>query len=851
LARTQRKHPVWQFSLGLLLLYATQPAVCGIRFPPFWFPSAGIAFTLVAWFGRRFALAPLLAGILAAITEALSGSDHGAILDALADGAAAAIEALAGSWFYLALARGGRRLSDPRSAVEFLLLVPGAAALFGASARGALVLANDPQYALADFSSLWLGHALGMLVVAPPVMVGFTPLLVRRGLTHEDAPDAAPLLPGPVGADRLTTGDAIEIAGLALCAGGLGLLLALSPGHRFLAGWQTWGAPLLLIVWSSLRQGLLGGTTVAAAAVAVPLAVLARTGSAGSLALLLQGNLLAQASTGLLVAASASWLRSSERRYRQLVAHVPVVVYSVRLTGDPPMAEVTLVSAASGALLGCPPDQFLGYYSRWLDHVHPVDREVLNAALTQLERQPEPVTCEYRLAPVIPEDWNCVQDPAMPRSRTAGAARPSSTAGIRWVRDTLAPQRDQDGRLTGWEGVLTDITEQRTLADDLRRTSSMLHALVNNLPAGVFFVQGTKGRPILVNARARQLLGQREDAVLAHVSSVYRLHRPDATPYPVDELPVTQALRDGRTMMCDDIVVHRPDGRRVPLVTWAAPVQLTGAEPDAAVWVLEDLTALHQAEAARRETEGRLRAVVETMGEALVVLGRNGEIVDANQAAANLFVSDHETLLGQTLAELGWEYTREDGEPLDELEHPVSVTLRTGRPVRGLLIGLRCKGGIGAKKWVLVNAMPLGSPPAGVVATLTDLTQYQHYREVARASEARFRAIIDTLPLAVILFDADLCPTYGNRALLHLTGYSLSEIASPRDIANKLHADDLSEVRSLADSALAGTSVQGDCRIRAGDGSEKRIHLFLEPQRDGEQVTGLTVMMAELSAVMN
>src|SRR3984957_7414391 len=142
-----------------------------------------------------------------------------------------------------------------------------------------------------------------------PLFACLTPWLVRKGFTAEDPPEAAPQLPGPIGADNLTPGDAVEIAGLAICAGGLGLLLAIAPGHQLLAGWQMWGAPLLLIVWASLRQGLRGGTVVACAAVAVPLAVLAIGPTHAPLSLLLQGNLLAQAGTGLLVAASASWLR--------------------------------------------------------------------------------------------------------------------------------------------------------------------------------------------------------------------------------------------------------------------------------------------------------------------------------------------------------------------------------------------------------------------------------------------------------------------------------------------------------------------------------------------------------------
>src|SRR5262249_31697811 len=115
------------------------------------------------------------------------------------------------------------------------------------------------------------------------------------------------------------------------------------------------------------------------------------------------------------------------------------------------------------------------------------DRELVQASVAQVCRHRQPVTCEYRLA--------------------GGPAAPS----VRWVRDTLVPALGPDGRLLGWEGVVEEITEQRALAQDLRRTTNMFHTLVANLPAGVFFVHAPSGRPILVNARARKLLGQRED----------------------------------------------------------------------------------------------------------------------------------------------------------------------------------------------------------------------------------------------------------------------------------------------------------------------------------------------------
>jgi PAS domain-containing protein len=467
----------------------------------------------------------------------------------------------------------------------------------------------------------------------------------------------------------------------------------------------------------------------------MPLFALSANPPSGTAWLLLQGNLLAQAGTGLLVASSASWVRCSERRYRQLVAHVPVVVYSVRLTGDPPHSEVTLISAATATLLGCQPEQLLGDHRRWLERIHPNDREVFRAALAQLELHSEVVTCEYRFAAKTPNDWQDAGDVWTPHGATAGIVARTRAAGIRWVRDTLAPQRDDNGRLTGWEGVLTDITEQRVLADDLRRMSSMLHALVSNLPAGVFFVQGSEGRPILVNSRARQLLGQREDATLDQLAAVYRLHRPDGRPYPIAELPVTRALRDGCATMSDDIVVHRADGRRVPLVTWAAPVRLAGVDPDAAVWVLEDLTALHQAECARRDSERRLNAVVQAMAEALIVLDRNGMVVEANPAAETIFNQATQAMRGKGTFDLGPTWVREDGTVLDVAGHPVALALRSSRPVRNSVLGLRIDASLRPTRWLLVNVVPLGTPPSGVVLTLSDVSGYRPSHTEAPAGE--------------------------------------------------------------------------------------------------------------------
>jgi PAS domain S-box-containing protein len=627
---------------GLVLFHLS--AIYLGKEPGLWLAPLGLGLVLTAWVGL-WAVFPLFADLF--IVLAWSGDWSAALVDSFL----LATQIALSWWCYGILGRGSRRLDDPRSAVLFLILVPGVLAAdfavlqaFVLSLRGA----EPSVWVLAG--ALWRARALGILVLAPPLLVTLTPVWMQLGLIAQEPRRR----PGDFAPTDWTWGESIEIAGLSITAGILGILLAVFHSQQDVTNWHLWGMSLLVIVWAGLRQGLRGGTLAAATGALMALLTASGMEGSGMPQLLerlvpLQGNLLAQASAAVLVGASAGWIRASESLYRQVVGHLPVVLYSVRVPRWVParftergklrpgknkteapsgailvdFGEITLVSPASKSILGCQPVELLGPFRGLLDRILPEDKELVIAALAQLCLQKQPVTCEYRLKtnaqePVAARQENPGASPAAPVATTPAPALPLPSATgntLRWVRDTLSPHFGAEGHLDGWEGIVEDITEQRALAHDLRRTTGMLHALVANLPTGVFFVQGTVGQPILVNGRARQLLGQREvlSAGLNHLPQVYRLHRPDGSVYPWEELPVTRALQHGASSMVEDIVVHRADGRRVPLISWAAPIDLSGmGKYDAAVWVLEDLSALRQAEANLQESAARLRTTYET-----------------------------------------------------------------------------------------------------------------------------------------------------------------------------------------------------------------------------------------------
>jgi len=869
-----QRRPWLLAAVGLLFLHLGNPLAWGHTLPDWWFPPVGVGLVLVAWLGPRAVLLVFADVLLVAVqawlrgTPTLWGDSWRAIPGAFAEALVLSAEVLAAWYCYHTLGRGSRRLGDPRSATLFLIFVPTFTVGVFASvlALAGWVLDPEPTPLARWVSIFWLSHALGVLAVAPPLLATLTPWLVRHRFARSETPVQAADAEEP---RQMSWGDMAEITAMALLLAFLSLLQAFINSRPGIAGWQLWGLPLLVIVWASLRHGLRGGTIMASSSVGAPLLLLGLllapasahpfqefVESLNPIHPILQANLLAECSTALLAAAAANYIRLSEARYRQVVTRIPMVLYSARVTqrpadGRPPHAEVTFVSPAARTLLGADPATLLGDYARWLTRVHPDDQEVLVAALAQLGREDRPVTCEYRLASegTLPARAGLALTPP-DGSRVIAVAPPPEDQ--RWVRDTLAPQYSAAGELEGWDGVLSDITVQRALADDLRRTTSMFHALVANLPAGVFFVQGEAGRPILVNARARQLLGQREDAAagLSHLAAVYHLCRPDGTPYPTDELPVTAALRRGVTGMRDDIVVHRPDGQCLPLITWAAPIDLGGlGQHDAAVWVFEDLSALRQAEEALRESEARLRAVIETMAEGVIVLDDHGLILECNPAACAILGRDANSLQGGPFLGPGDGRLAADGSPFPADRDPALLCLREGEPVHNVVIGLPEKG---ATRWLLVNAVPLAVPQpyqkaARVVVTFADVTDHRRALEVVRASEEKYRELVETLPIMLLQLDAAGRTTYMNPAAQAATGYGPEEMRAGADWDIIVQPGDSPRVREALARVLDGQTARLELCYRAKDGADKVGYVLMEPRRQDGRVVGSTALVVDMT----
>ncbi len=153
--------------------------------------------------------------------------------------------------------------------------------------------------------------------------------------------------------------------------------------------------------------------------------------------------------------------RRAEERFRRLAEQIPVVPYiQVPREEGPATYDVTYMSPRISEVLVYPASRFVKDSRFWKGLIHPADLGAVLAEDERTDETGEPFSLEYRM---ISEDGRMV-----------------------WVRDEALLVRDVEGEPLYWQGVLTDVTEQKVLEE--RLTHRAFHDQLTGLANRQLFV---------------------------------------------------------------------------------------------------------------------------------------------------------------------------------------------------------------------------------------------------------------------------------------------------------------------------------------------------------------------------
>jgi PAS domain S-box-containing protein len=245
---------------------------------------------------------------------------------------------------------------------------------------------------------------------------------------------------------------------------------------------------------------------------------------------------------------------------------------------------------------------------------------------------------------------------------------------------------------------------------------------------------------------------------------------------------------------------------------------------------LED--AVEERTRALRASEARYRTLFETMAQGVVYQDATGRIVEANPAAQRILGRSGPELLGRDSVDSAWAAIREDGHDFPGHEHPAMVALRTGQPVRDVVMGLQ-RPGDGSPVWINIDATPQFRPgerePHQVYTTFSDITARREAERKVEASERALRTVFESIEDGILVIDADTFSLQlANGGMGRLLGRP-APLHPGSPLAELLPAEHLGRLRAHAALRQEGASSILDLPIRRSDGTEAVADVLLAP----------------------
>lgn len=318
---------------------------------------------------------------------------------------------------------------------------------------------------------------------------------------------------------------------------------------------------------------------------------------------------------------------------------------------------------------------------------------------------------------------------------TAGCERSEYSAEIDGERRdlvcrTIAVASDRVLRVT------TDVTPDRDRDAALRESEATFRHLVEHA-ADALFVLDEDNRIVMVNHASCSSLQYDEAALL-------RMQLGDITPFgpPIEQFERWKATGDEGPFLIE-ATHQRRDGTTFDVEVHVRRTELRG-RPHYVAFV-RDVTERTRVRDALRQSEATMRSLVEHAPAVIVVSDLEGR---ARFVSDDLPGWDRRRLIGKRLSSV---LPAGDAE---ELERALGRIRSSGRREDVEVCILDPAGG---ELWLSVRIARVdpGEGPGTLVHIVQDVTDARRTREALRASEARFRQLVDQAVDGIYVFDAE------------------------------------------------------------------------------------------------
>jgi PAS domain S-box-containing protein len=372
------------------------------------------------------------------------------------------------------------------------------------------------------------------------------------------------------------------------------------------------------------------------------------------------------------------------------------------------------------------------------------------------------------------------------------------------VRETIyykATFANGSGEVSGLMGAIVDITARKQAEAGLLESERRFRRTFELAGSGVAHI-GMDRRFLRVNRRLCEILGYPQDELLRLTGR--QISHPD-------DVDVINAQRPSLYAgEIDAVRVEKRYLRKDGSIVWVSFTMVVerdaAGKPQYEIAFFDDITARKQAEGALRESEERFRSVVDSANDGILVYDKQLNIIAGNLAAERIIGLPLADIVGAAGFTSLLPCVHADGSPVLPDERPTRLTVKSGKPLTGQIVGIYRPDG--SMNWVSVNTGFLRRPGEadwyGVVSTIGDITKQRNAELALSASEALYRQTFELATTGIAHVDLTGRFMKVNHRLCEILGYSEKELIG-RSVKEISHPED----RSLTDSQRM--------RVRSGE----------------------------------
>ena len=305
-----------------------------------------------------------------------------------------------------------------------------------------------------------------------------------------------------------------------------------------------------------------------------------------------------------------------------------------------------------------------------------------------------------------------------------------------------------------------DITELKTFELALQDSEKKLRNITEN-STNLFYQHDVEGKLSYVSPQVKNILGYSVDEAMVKWTEF-------VTDNPINSEGVKhteKAIKTGEVQPTYELELKHKSGKKVWVEVREAPLVEKG-ETIAIVGALSDITEQKKAAIALKESEELYRKLFESANVGIGISTIGGDILAANQAMTNIFEYSNKELLSISIRDLY--------KDLKDRETLLDTVEKEGE-IKNFQIQMKPK--IGEDLWVHISAQKISLiEDDRLLFVISDITKEKKAELEIQEQEAKFRAYIESSPIAIFIVDSEGNYTYANKAVTKMLGYSRDEI---------------------------------------------------------------------------